>query len=309
LFGRKRAELGLLDGPADALLEGLGETFDFAGLEACVGRFLRTSAQAHTQRARTARGVLALARSNYEVEFDPASRLSERVIFPQTPAESRGIEDARWVEFHESDGSSIYRATYTAYDGQIILPQLLQTRDFLNFRISTLNGPEVQNKGMALFPRRINGGYAMISRQNGENMYVMFSDELTFWREKRLLLRPTFPWEIVQVGNCGSPLETDAGWLVLTHGVGPMRRYTIGAILLDRDDPTRVIGRLRQPLLTPTAREREGFVPNVVYSCGSLIHAGRLILAYAMSDECAGFATVPLDELLRTLRAAPLSPP
>jgi predicted GH43/DUF377 family glycosyl hydrolase len=163
----------------------------------------------------------------------------------------------------------------------------------------------VQNKGMALFPRKIGGHYAMLSRQDGENIFLMYSDMLHFWYEKRLLLEPGYPWEFVQLGNCGSPIETDAGWLVLTHGVGAMRRYAVSAILLDRDDPSRVIGRLREPLLEPSPEEREGYVPNVVYSCGALIHAGQLILPYAMSDQCTSFATVPLDELLRELKANP----
>ena len=248
-----------------------------------------------------ARGILSLAQANYEVHFDPAQRLSERVIFPTSPAEQRGIEDARFVAFREEDGSTIYYATYTAYDGQVVLPQVLETRDFVHFKISTLNGPEVQNKGMALFPRKINGRYAMLSRQDNENIYLMYSDLLHFWYTRQILLRPTYPWEFVQIGNCGSPIETEAGWLVLTHGVGPMRKYSIGAVLLDRDDPSRVLGRLAKPLLSPTESEREGYVPNVVYSCGAMTHAGHLILPYAMSDQCSGFATVPLVELLEAL--------
>jgi predicted GH43/DUF377 family glycosyl hydrolase len=174
----------------------------------------------------------------------------------------------------------------------------------VSFRVGTLNGPEVKNKGMALFPRKINGQYAMLSRQDGENLYLMYSDMLHFWYTRQLLAKPTYPWEFVQVGNCGSPIETDRGWLVLSHGVGPMRKYAIGAYLLDRDDPSRVIGRLREPLLAPDENERAGYVPNVVYSCGAVVHEGRLVLPYAMSDYATTFATVPLDELLDALVAS-----
>ena len=306
LFEQKLAELGLFDDFAASLLADLEDTFSIEQLERSLERGLRRgrfSNRDHHQHI--ARGMLSLARSNYEVHFDSDTRLSERVIFPHTQAESRGIEDARFVSFHEDDGSITYYATYSAYDGQIVLPQMIETKDFLNFRVSTLNGPEVRNKGMALFPRKINGHYVMLSRQDGENIFIMFSDLPHFWYEKSTLLRPTEPWEFMQLGNCGSPIETDDGWLVLTHGVGPMRRYSIGAILLDRDNPARVIGRMRDPLLTPIDSEREGYVPNVVYSCGALVHAGNLIIPYAMSDQCTSFATVPLSELLAELKRNP----
>ncbi len=305
LFEQKLAELGLLNSFAGAILARLEEVFTWEQLSATVDHALRRDRLLRPEEQGVARGVLALARANYEVSFEGTARYSERVIFPSTPADSRGIEDARFVLFREDDGRRTYYATYTAFDGQVTLPQLLETTDFVRFKISTLNGTEVQNKGMALFPRRIHGRYAMLSRQDNENLYLMYSDLLHFWNEKRLLLRPTFPWEFVQIGNCGSPIETEEGWLVLTHGVGPMRRYSIGAILLNRDDPSRVIGRLREPLLTPIESEREGYVPNVVYSCGALVHAGQLILPYAMSDQCASFATVQLKELIEELKANP----
>jgi predicted GH43/DUF377 family glycosyl hydrolase len=305
LFVRKLRELALLSPEAQRLMDQLGEQFSFEQLTAVTGDALRTGRALGGTLRRTAENVLALARANYEVSFEPSDRFSERVIFPMAPAEARGIEDARFVRFHDDDGRATYYATYTAFDGQVTLPQLLETEDFVSFKISTLNGPEIQNKGMALFPRKVRGYYAMLSRQDGENIYLMYSDMLHFWYEKRLLLRPTYPWEFVQLGNCGSPIETDAGWLVLTHGVGAMRRYAVGAILLDLDDPGRVIGRLPEPLLDPIPEEREGYVPNVVYSCGALVHAGRLILPYAMSDQCTSFATVPLDELLHELKANP----
>ncbi len=303
LFEQKLAELGLMGGLAGTILARLEEVFTWEQLQRTVGRTLQRDRLSRGDEQGIARGMLALARANYEVSFEGTARFSERVIFPSSPAESGGIEDARFVLFREDDGSARYYATFTAFDRQVTLSQLLETTDFVNFKIGTLNGPEVQNKGMALFPRRVQGHYAMISRQDNENLYLMYSDMLHFWYEKRLLLRPTYLWEFVQIGNCGSPIETEDGWLVLTHGVGPMRRYSIGAVLLDRDDPARVIGRLREPLLMPTESEREGYVPNVVYSCGSLIHAGRLILPYAMSDQCTSFATVPIAELIEELKA------
>jgi predicted GH43/DUF377 family glycosyl hydrolase len=183
--------------------------------------------------------ILSVALSNYEVQFRPEQSLCERAIFPVTPSQRNGIEDARFVRFE--DGS--YYATYTAYDGRLILPQLLETDDFTNFRFITLNGPAVANKGMALFPRKIDGLYHMLSRQDGENIHLMVSENIHFWHESKIIVRPRFPWELVQIGNCGSPIETDAGWLVLTHGVGPLRRYAIGALLLDLKNPTKVIGR------------------------------------------------------------------
>ncbi len=301
LFEQKLLELGLLNPFAQQIMDRLEAQFTFEQLAELSRQSLRRDRLRGADVQATAQGMLALAQTNYEISFEPSDRCSERVIFPVTQAEMRGIEDARFVAFREEDGGTTYYATYTAFDGQVTLPQLLETKDFSNFKINTLNGMEVQNKGMALFPRKVGGLYAMLSRQDGENVYLMYSDLLHFWAKKQLLLRPTYPWEFVQLGNCGSPIETDAGWLVLTHGVGAMRRYSIGAALLDRDDPSRVLGRLAEPLLAPTEEEREGYVPNVVYSCGALVHAGRLILPYAMSDQCTSFATVPLDELLAEL--------
>ncbi len=242
--------------------------------------------------------ILELALSNHEVRFAPGLRLSERVLFPRSPSQSNGIEDARFVLFKHDDGTSSYFATYTAYDGRKTTPQLLETEDFVDFKFITLSGAAVQNKGMALFPRKVGGRYAMLSRQDNENIFVMFSDELHFWRTATLILKPTYAWEFVQLGNCGSPIETERGWLVLTHGVGAMRKYSIGAVLLDLADPTKVLGRLREPLLTPAEDEREGYVPNVVYSCGAILHGGELILPYAVSDYATRFATVSLAAVL-----------
>jgi predicted GH43/DUF377 family glycosyl hydrolase len=239
-----------------------------------------------------------LAKSNYEITFRSDSQISERVIFPVTESESSGIEDARFVRFTNNDGAVTYYATYTAYDGVKILPQMLETKDFLTFKMITLNGKAVQNKGMALFPRLIDGKYVMLSRLDGENNHIMFSDNLHFWQESKIIQRPNRPWEFIQIGNCGSPIETDAGWILLTHGVGPMRKYCIGIELLDLADPTKIIGRLEEPIIVPNGKEREGYVPNVVYSCGALIHNDELIIPYGMADSKTTIATISLPELL-----------
>jgi predicted GH43/DUF377 family glycosyl hydrolase len=297
LFIRKLAELGLYDDWCRNVMEPLEDSFTAGELRDALST---TGGDGAEQRIRE--GVMMLAESNYETVFNSSQAVSERIIFPSSPSERNGIEDARFVAFRDDDGELIYYATYTAYDGRVILPQLIETHDFLHFRIRTLNGPAAQNKGMALFPRKINGLYAMISRQDNENVFIMFSEHVHFWYEMVPLFRPQQPWELVQMGNCGSPIETEAGWLVLTHGVGPMRKYCIGAILLDLKDPLKVIGRLKEPLLKPDENEREGYVPNVVYTCGALIHAGKLILPYAMSDYATGIGTVDLDELLDHLQ-------
>ena len=304
LFERKLYELHLTSPFSRRVMEELGATFTLDDLRKKINGVLRQVRATDPESERVAGGILLLAESNYEVQFPPNSRVSERVIFPTSPTQTNGIEDARFVRFENEDGTKVYYATYTAYDGKLILPQLLETPDFLHFRFLTLNGPAVQNKGMALFPRKINGHYAMLSRQDNENIYLMYSDNLHFWYTPELIMKPTFPWEYVQLGNCGSPLETEAGWLVLSHGVGPMRKYCIGAFLLDRDDPTKVIGRLREPLLKPTEEEREGYVPNVVYSCGGMIHERHLVLPYAMSDYATNFATIALDEILSAMEMA-----
>jgi predicted GH43/DUF377 family glycosyl hydrolase len=237
----------------------------------------------------------------YAIDFPSTSPIDERVIFPVTANESNGIEDARFVRFVDRDGSVVYYATYTAYNGRTISPQLIETRDFLHFRVLTLGGTAVHNKGMALFPRLIAGRYAMLSRQDDENILIMFSDDPHSWSDAEVVVRPAAFWESTKIGNCGSPVETEAGWLVITHGVGAMRTYHIGAVLLDLDDPTRVIGRLEHPLISPEGPGREGYVPNVVYSCGSLLHGRNLILPYAMSDRVTTIVTVSLDDLLVAL--------
>lgn len=245
--------------------------------------------------------ILWLASSHYEISYSLDTSISERVIFPISDTEKNGIEDARFVRFVSDKGSVTNYATYTAYDGHSILPKLLSTKDFVNFKVQPING-RIVGKGSALFPRKINGKYAMLCREGGENSYIAFSDTLTNWQQEiELLVEPEYPWEFIQVGNCGSPLETDKGWLVITHSVGPMREYSIGALLLDLDDPKKVIGKLKQPLLFANEGERNGYVPNVLYSCGQIIHNNHLILPYAYSDQESTYATVCLDELLSTL--------
>jgi predicted GH43/DUF377 family glycosyl hydrolase len=214
------------------------------------------------------------------------------------------MEDARFVRFSHDDGRVTYFATYTAYDGYRILPQLIETPDFVSFRIATLNGACAKNKGIALFPRKIDGRYVALARLDNENNFLMRSDNIHFWQSGDKIQSPRCPWELTQLGNCGSPLETEAGWLVITHGVGPLREYTLGAILLDKQDPSHVIGRLEEPLLGPDDDERDGYVPNVVYSCGSMIVDRTLVLPYGVSDLGARIATLPLDELLARLSAA-----
>ena len=301
LFERKLHELGLEGDFSRELLQNLGDIFTLDELRADAGRAVeRLRAHGHDVEA-AARKTLVFAQSNYEVQFEPGTRLSERVLFPVTSSQSNGIEDARFVRFQNDDGTWTYCATYTAYDGKLILPQFIETPDFLHFKFVTLNGPAIQNKGMALFPRKINGQFVMLGRQDYENIYVMFSDHPHFWHTAQLMVKPTFPWEFIQMGNCGSPIETEAGWLVFSHGVGAMRKYCIGAFLLDRDDPTRVLGRTREPIIKPDENEREGYVPNVVYSCGSLLHDRQLIVPYAMSDYAATFATLSLDDVLAAM--------
>ena len=239
-----------------------------------------------------------LAESNYTITFDGDESICERVIFPVSQAEAHGIEDARFVRFVEDDGQVTYYATYTAYSGTTATIQLIETRDFKTFEICTLNGPAVRDKGMALFPRRINGDYCMLGRQDARSVTLSRSQHLHFWYEWRSIIEPREPWEIIRLGNCGSPIETSAGWIVLTHGVGAVRRYCIGAALLDLNDPSHVLGRLKRPLIEPLESEREGYVPNVVYSCGGIIHQGLLMIPYAMSDTRSGIASVKADDLI-----------
>ncbi len=300
LFALKLEDLGIQNEISQSVLDSLPGHFSFEELLSAVASVKSPHIPGAMSRE-TLERIHWLATSNYEITFSTDSPCSERVIFPASPTESRGMEDARFVRFVEDDGSARYYATYTAYDGQKVLPQLIETADFVSFRVLTLNGARAHNKGMALFPRRIRGRFAMLSRHDNENIHFLTSDDIHFWNHGDPLQTPSHAWELIQIGNCGSPIETEAGWLVLTHGVGPMRRYTIGAMLLDRDDPRRVIGRLAEPLLEPERDERDGYVPNVVYTCGAIVHNGRLILPYGFSDTGVGIATTPLDELLSRL--------
>jgi predicted GH43/DUF377 family glycosyl hydrolase len=250
---------------------------------------------------KTLKEMMWLAKSHYEIIFSQDTDISERTIFPVSETEKNGVEDARFVKFTEDNGESTYYATYTAYDGFTILPKLLETKDFYHFKNLPIHGECSKDKNFALFPRKINGRYAMLSRLDGVNHYIMFSDNITLWETSQLLWEPKYNWELIQVGNCGSPIETTEGWLVITHGVGQMRKYSLGAILLDLQDPTKVIGSLKDPLIVPNEDEREGYVPNVVYSCGSIIHNDVLVIPYAISDYASSFATVSIKTLLAKL--------
>jgi predicted GH43/DUF377 family glycosyl hydrolase len=300
LFRRKLKDIGVNDVVMDLVLNRLSDSFTTAQLEHAITE-TRAAAPESLQLEESHQDIRWLAHSNYQLELPRDAEASELVIFPQTSAESHGIEDLRMVRFVEDDGIVTYYGAYTAFDGYRVLPQLIETRDFLRIGVHTINGACARNKGLALFPRRISGHYVMCSRIDGENLYIMFSDIVHFWETAELLQTPRSPWEFVQIGNCGSPLETPEGWLLLTHGVGPMRTYCIGAMLLDLNNPLKVIGCLDEPLITPTERERDGYVPNVAYSCGAMIHNGDLYLPFATSDMITRFAMVSLDSLLNRL--------
>jgi len=303
-FFLKLIEMGAYTNEAGDILERLEDEFTYNDLERVVSQ-MAESASAADQFNEAVRNLRWLARSNYLLELPPHSDPSEIVIFPASENESRGMEDMRLVRFVDENGEACYYGIYTAYNGFGILPQLMETREFRYIRVTALHGKYVQNKGQALFPRLVDGWYLMLSRQDGENLYLLRSKNIRFWNETELLRVPTYPWEFVQVGNCGSPLELPQGWLVLTHGVGPMRQYCIGAMLLDLADPTRVIGQTAEPILAPVEEERDGYVPNVVYSCGAMIHQDRLIMPYAMSDSATSVATISVRELLEHLSPPP----
>lgn len=295
-------EMGCDNAHSAALMDQLTDGFPRSELHRCILRTKSESRHAAQEAKETLQRLLWIADSNYQIDFSPNLAVDERAIFPVSANESNGIEDARFVLFTEDDGSTKYYATYTAYNGHAILPQIIETHDFLQFRIRTMNGNAVRNKGMALFPRRINGRYVMLSRQDDENLFIMFSEHVHHWSDSTIIMRPAELWEAAKIGNCGSPLETPSGWLVITHGVGPMRRYCIGAALLDLNDPTIVLGRLRTPLLEPEGEDREGYVPNVVYSCGAVIHGNDLVLPFAMSDRSTSIVSIPLARLLAELQ-------
>jgi predicted GH43/DUF377 family glycosyl hydrolase len=299
-FSTKLDDAAMLNEVEELVLARLSERFTMGELESAIEAFEHGGME-RSMSGETTRFLHWLASSNYRVSFPPSTEISERVLFPSGPTESRGMEDARFVRFVDDDGAVTYYATYTAFDGHQILPQLIETADFREFRIATLTGHAARNKGIAIFPRRIDGKYVALSRQDNVNNFVMTSTDIRVWRDATLIQEPQRPWELVQLGNCGSPIETEAGWLVITHGVGPMRQYSLGALLLDIDDPTRVLGHLQEPLLSPQADEREGYVPNVVYSCGSLIHGDHLVMPYGFADVGASVATIRVDHLLSRL--------
>lgn len=300
LFRRKLTEM-VSHGPVtERVLDRLPEHFTLTQLEDTIQALWRE--EGHPEEFN---GVIEsmrwLARSNYELSLDPRSSVSDLIIFPTSENELRGIEDVRLVQFTDDEGHTRYYGTYTAYNGHRVLPMLMETEDFRRIKIHTLNGACVQNKGMALFPRPINGHYAMCARLDGRNLYLMYSDYVHFWESAEMLTGPKYPWEFRIMGNCGSPIETHEGWLLLTHGVGPMRQYSIGALLLDLEDPQIIRGRLKEPLLTPLESERDGYVPNVVYSCGAMVHGDRFYIPYAMADEATSVARLQTQELIERL--------
>jgi predicted GH43/DUF377 family glycosyl hydrolase len=298
-----RRELGRLRGAgeaADYVLDALGDRFTRADLDEQLDK-LQTHRRTRGHAAETISLIRTIAERTYGIEFADDSLLSERVLFPAMSAEAAGMEDARFVRFVDDDGSVTYYASYTAYSGSHISQQLLETTDFRSFTSTPMVGPAAANKGLALFPRRIRGRFAAMCRSDRESNSIAYSDHPFEWTDSVRCQRPVRAWEALQLGNCGPPIETEAGWLVLTHGVGAMRTYRIGAILLDLEDPTRILGQLRQPLLSPAADEQDGYVPNVVYSCGALVHAGTFVMPYGIGDAAIGVATAPLGELLSAL--------
>ena len=299
-YQKRLIEIGATGVFTDEVLNLLGETFNFVELKLAIDAVWESHEYALSF-GQTADQIIALARANYDLHLPDLQDVSEFVIFPNSDAESHGIEDMRLVQFRSDDGGICYYGVYTAYDGSNIMPQIIETTGFHTAKIRTLGGRYALNKGMALFPRKVGGRYLMLGRLDNENLFLLRSDDVLFWNEAELLLKPKFAWEIIQIGNCGSPIETEAGWLVLTHGVGPMRQYSIGAALLDGDDPSQVIGRLSEPLLVPVKEESVGYVPNVVYSCGGMIHNDKLVIPYAISDRSTTFALVSLPELLAEL--------
>ena len=303
LFRGKLAELGERGESAAFVLDALPARFSQVELELALAD-LGDQLVTRTSALETIDHIRRVAASNYDTIFPEDSAIGERVLWPMGPTETHGMEDARFVRFVDDDGSVTYYGTYTAFDGVHVAPQLLETTDFRAFRITQLTGLAARNKGMALFPRRIGGRYVALSRWDRENNAIAFSDDCRAWGTPATLQSPEQAWELLQVGNCGSPLETTDGWLVLTHGVGPMRVYSIGAVLLDLDDPTRVVARLPEPLMVPDASEREGYVPNVLYSCGALLHGETVVLPYGIGDAAIGVAVIRLPDLLDRLRPA-----
>lgn len=299
-FMKKMLEMNIPPEYSDPIMNVLPNRFEYYTLKDAVRKIMTLDIDEAKRKA--LQEMTWLVNSYYDIEFHKDSKLSGRAILPISSSESKGIEDARFVRFTDDDGTEMIYATYTAYDGFTILPKLISTKDFINFRIMPMHGNGAQNKNFALFPRKIKGKYAMLARIDGVNNYLFYSNRITLWNNPIKIQEPKYPWEFTQIGNCGSPLYTEVGWLVITHGVGPMRRYCIGVSLLDLEDPTIELGRLKEPLLSPLEEEREGYVPNVVYSCGSFIHNNHLILPYAVSDYASSYVTVNMDVLLAQLK-------
>ena len=285
---------------ADFVLSALPDRFTSGALDETV-RLLRTHSVTRRTAERTEQHLRWIAECNYRTSFPPGSRLDERALLPASPVERSGMEDARFVRFTDDDGTVTYHATYTAYDGSQVRPQLISTADFRTFQVSQLTGAGASNKGLALFPRPIKGRRMALSRWDRESTSLASSPDGFRWDQVASIAIPQQSWELIQIGNCGSPIETEEGWLVLTHGVGPMRSYAIGAMLLDLADPAVVRGQLVRPLIEATEAERDGYVPNVVYTCGAIIHAGRLVVPYGSADSAVGVAVVDLGRLIGTL--------
>lgn len=296
-FSQKLAELSFANEVSAHVLAVLSDDFELRDLDHALAMVISTDLDP-VLISDTVKLIHRLAASNYEVHFDSARPISEHLISPAAPTESHGMEDARFVRFVDDVGNVTYFATYTAYDGSTILPQLIETKSFQSFRMATMSGPTAYHKGMALFPRMIAGEYVAVSRHDQETTFIMRSDDIRYWTNAEAVLVPEQGWEVIQTGNCGSPVETDDGWLLITHGVGPMRRYVLGAVLLDLDEPTKVLGRLRSPLLEPEGDEAVGYVPDVVYSCGSMIHDDTLIIPYGCADQSIRVATAPVEQIL-----------
>ncbi len=299
-FVDKLSEMNIKRDLVNMVMERLPDEFTYGQLQKSIAD-ATVENNLNSMQKKIVNDINWLANAHYEITFSLDTALSERVIYPISDTEVNGIEDARFVKFTDDNGSITYYATYTAYNGFTILPKMIETKDFYLFKILPIHGEHAQNKGMALFPRKIDGKYVMMSRIDGVNNYIMRSGDIHFWRNAVRIQEPQFPWQFIQIGNCGSPVETEKGWLLLTHGVGPMRRYCLGATLLDRENPEKVLGQTKEPLLAPNDEEREGYVPNVVYSCGAMIHNGKLVIPYAMADYASTFATVSLDELFSKL--------
>jgi predicted GH43/DUF377 family glycosyl hydrolase len=301
-FMKKLREMNVHEDTFALVADRLGDKFSYEELQHAVQETIALNNTNETKTQAISQ-IMWLADSHYKIEFSRDTHISERVIFPVSYSERKGIEDARFVRFIDDDGEISYYATYTAYDGNAILPKLMVTKDFYNFEVKPLHGEGAQNKNLALFPRKINGKYVMLSRIDGINSYIGFSDKINIWQQPIKIQEPKYYWEYVQIGNAGAPIETPQGWLLITHGVGPMRRYCLGASLLDLDDPTKEISRLQEPLLIPNDEEREGYVPNAVYSCGSIIHNDKIFIPYGLSDTSSGFISVDVKALLDKLLA------